>query len=159
MSFISGLFGIELDSANRLTDIYDNYIDSYGDDSPPLAPTLSSPSGAKSEKISAWARANANPSQLPPPMVQRSNSRSAPPSSYAPSSYGGGGGSLRRKLTRRGTRRTAPAPSMYNEEEEEEGYGSGEYDDAPFELVKIRVKVRLPDYFANQNGTDVLDLY
>jgi hypothetical protein len=26
-------------------------------------------------------------------------------------------------------------------EEEEEGYGSGEYDDGPFELTKIRVKV------------------
>jgi hypothetical protein len=30
---------------------------------------------------------------------------------------------------------------MYNEDEEEEGYGSGDYDDGPFELVKIRVKV------------------
>ena len=47
---------------------------------------------------------------------------------------------MKRRLTRRGTRRTM-APSMYNEDEEEEGYGSGEYDDGPFELVKIRVKV------------------
>ena len=50
---------------------------------------------------------------------------------------------MKRRLTRRNTRRTTTVPSMYNEEEEEEGYGSGEYDDAPFELVKIRVKVCL----------------
>jgi hypothetical protein len=34
--------------------------------------------------------------------------------------------------------------SMY---EEEEGYVSGEYDEGPFELVKIRVKVRLGSPF------------
>jgi len=34
---------------------------------------------------------------------------------------------------------------MYNEDEEEEGYGSGEYDDGPFELVKIRVKLHYED--------------
>jgi len=46
-------------------------------------------------------------------------------------------------LRRKGTRRTSPrtpggTQSAY---EEEEGYASGEYDDAPFELAKIRVKV------------------
>lgn len=46
---------------------------------------------------------------------------------------------MRRRLTRRTTTRTAR--NVYDEEEEE-GYGSGgEYDDGPFELVKIRIKV------------------
>ncbi|KIM86409.1 hypothetical protein PILCRDRAFT_4910 [Piloderma croceum F 1598] len=124
----------------RLTESYDDYIDSYGDEPPPPVPSLPSPnSGSKSDKISAWARANANPS----PAIQRSASRSAPSSTYAPSNYGGG--SMKRRLTRRNTRRLTAAPSMYNEDEEEEGYGSGEYDDGPFELVKIRVKLHYGD--------------
>ena len=44
---------------------------------------------------------------------------------------------MRRKLSRRPTR----TASRSGYEEEEEGYVSGEYSDAPFELVKIRVKV------------------
>ena len=120
-------------AGTRLTEIYDDYIDSYGDDEPPPVPSLPSPN--KSEKISAWARANANLNPLPP---TRTPSRSGRASTYAPSSYGGG--SMKRRLTRRTTKRMTAAPSMY-EEEEEEGYGSGEYDDGPFELVKIRVKV------------------
>ena len=40
-------------------------------------------------------------------------------------------------MTRRPTVRQTPR--MY--EEEEEGYVSGEYDDGPFEMIKIRVKV------------------
>ena len=114
-------------TGTRLTEFYEDYFDGAEEEAPPL-PTQ--------EKISAWARANANPATLPPSAMQRSQSRSAPPSTYAPSSYGG---SLRRKVTRRNTRRVTAAPSMYDEEEE--GYGSGEYDDGPFELVKIRVKV------------------
>jgi hypothetical protein len=143
---ISDNFCVDSNAGARLTQIYDDYIDSYGDEPPPI-PSLPSPSsGSKSDKISAWARANANPIQVSP-AVQRSASRSAPSSTYAPSNYGGG--SIKRRLTRRNTRRVTAAPSMYNEnEEEEEGYGSGEYDDGPFELVKIRVKVcRLPFCF------------
>ncbi len=49
---------------------------------------------------------------------------------------------MRRKLTRRGTSRQVISRAQSTYEEEEEGYGSGEYDDGPFELVKIRVKVR-----------------
>lgn len=47
---------------------------------------------------------------------------------------------MRRKVTRRGNQR-APSRIQSTYEEEEEGYVSGEYEDAPFELVKIRVKV------------------
>lgn len=49
---------------------------------------------------------------------------------------------MKRKLTRRGTSRAgsrSQVGSMY--EEEEEGYASGDYEDGPFELTKIRVKV------------------
>jgi hypothetical protein len=81
----------------------------------------------------AWARSNANP----PSSFRHATSKSVPVSSYAPSYRGG---TVRRKLTRRPTTR---AGSRYDEEEEE-GYVSGEYDDNPFELVKIRVKVRVP---------------
>jgi tetratricopeptide (TPR) repeat protein len=122
-------------AGTRLTEFYDDYFDVGEEEVPPL-PTQTSSN--KQDKISAWARANANPASAMP----RSQSRSAPPSTYAPSSYGGGSMG-RRKLTRRTTRRTAPL-SMYDEEEE--GYGSGgEYDDGPFELVKIRVKLHYQD--------------
>jgi hypothetical protein len=43
---------------------------------------------------------------------------------------------MRRRVTRRPTMRQT---RLY--EEEEEGYVSGEYEDGPFELIKIRVKV------------------
>ena len=122
-------------AGTRLTEFYDDYFDSREEEIPPPLPTQSLSN--KQDKISAWARANANPAALPPSAMLRSQSRSAPPSTYAPSSYGGG--SMRRRVTRRTTRRITAAPSMYDEEEE--GYGSGEYDDGPFELIKIRVKV------------------
>ncbi len=90
------------------------------------------------DRVAAWANKNANPNY--PPVLARSASRSAPASNYAPSSFGGG--TMRRKLTRRGTSRQVISRAQSTYEEEEEGYGSGEYDDGPFELVKIRVKVR-----------------
>lgn len=121
-------------SSNRITEFYDDYLDSYGaSDPPPPVPSMPAPATG-SERVAAWARTNANPSYPP----ARTGSRSAPGSSYAPSSYGGG--SMRRKLTRRGTS-SARSRAVSTYEEEEEGYVSGDYDDGPFELVKIRVKV------------------
>jgi len=122
----------------RLTEFYDDYIDSYGgEELPPPLPT----SGP--ERVAAWARSNANPNQAPP--ARAPSSRGPPPSAYAASSYGSGSqGGLRRKVTRRGTMRSR-APSQYMYEEEEEGYVSGDYDDGPFELVKIRVKLHYQD--------------
>lgn len=117
-----------------MTEFYDSYIDSYAEPVPPVPPgRAASPPGP--DRVAAWASKNANPN-FPP---QRAGSRSAPTSNYAPSSYGGG--TIRRKLTRRGTSsRGQRVISAY--EEEEEGYVSGgEYDDGPFELIKIRVKV------------------
>lgn len=114
------------DSGNRATDFYDDYLDSYGgiEEAPPM------PARA-TDRVANWARNNANPP--PPNGVQRSKSM-APPSSYATSNPG----SLRRKTTRRTNR---PARSTYYEEEEE-GYASGDYEEGPYELAKIRVKVR-----------------
>ncbi|KAJ7647597.1 NADPH oxidase regulator NoxR [Roridomyces roridus] len=118
---------------NRLTEIYDDYLDVYAEDAPPV------PSGPP-DRVAAWARTNAQPSSGPPSAyVQRSGTRSAPGSNYAPSSYGGG--SVRRRVTRRNTSRRAA--STY--EEEEEGYASGEDFDGPFELIKIRVKLHYDD--------------
>lgn len=122
---------------NRVTEFYDDYLDSYGDSPAPPLPNNNGP-----DRIAQWARSNANPgySQAGPPI--RSGSRSAPTSNYAPSSYGGG--TLRRKVTRRANSRAmSRAQSTY--EEEEEGYVSGEYEDGPFELIKIRVKLHYQD--------------
>ncbi|KAH8828097.1 NADPH oxidase regulator NoxR [Flagelloscypha sp. PMI_526] len=123
---------------SRLTEFYDDYLDSYSDQ-PPVPPLRSEqgPQGG-SDRVAAWARSNAAPSPGP----QRQMSRSAPNSAYAPSSFGGG--SMRRRLTRRPTRATSRAVSTYYEDDEE-GYVSGEYDDGPFELVKIRVKLHYQD--------------
>ncbi|KAF5386269.1 hypothetical protein D9615_002300 [Tricholomella constricta] len=126
---------------NRLTEFYDDYLDSYADSNqPPLPPIRSGGApAAPPDRVAAWARSNANPNYAP----SRSGSRSAPASNYAPSSFGSGGGTLRRKVTRRNTGRTQRIQSTY--EEEEEGYASGDYEDAPFELVKIRVKLHYQD--------------
>jgi len=114
-----------------MTDFYDNYLTSYTEE--PVPPLPGTGNGANPDRVAAWARSNANPNNPP----QRAPSRSAPPSMYAPSSHGTG--SVRRKLSRRPTARSRGPVSMY--EEEEEGYGSGEYEDGPFDLTKIRIKV------------------
>ncbi|KJA20777.1 hypothetical protein HYPSUDRAFT_42870 [Hypholoma sublateritium FD-334 SS-4] len=125
---------------SRLTEFYDDYLDSYGpEDSPPVPVISAAPA---SDRVGAWARSNANPN-YPLAGVARSGSRSAPNSQYAPSSYGGTG-SIRRKLTRRNTNRT-PSRIQSTYEEEEEGYVSGEYEDGPYELTLIRIKIHYND--------------
>ncbi|CAA7261646.1 unnamed protein product [Cyclocybe aegerita] len=124
------------DKNDRLTEFYDDYIDSYAAERAPPVPNAPPPS----DRVGAWARNNANPNYPP---LSRTGSRSAPGSQYAPSSYGGPGGSLRRKGTRRNPRASSRIQSTY--EEEEEGYGSGEYDDGPLELSLIRVKLHYQD--------------
>ncbi|KIK09857.1 hypothetical protein K443DRAFT_671168 [Laccaria amethystina LaAM-08-1] len=118
----------------RLTEFYDDYLDSYGGDAP--IPPITQPGP---ERVAAWARTNANPNY---PLV-RSGSRSALTSQYAPSSYGGGG-PLRRKVTKRNNSR-GPNRIQSTYEEEEEGYVSGEYEDGSFELTLIRVKLHYQD--------------
>ncbi|KAK0226330.1 NADPH oxidase regulator NoxR [Armillaria fumosa] len=121
--------------APRLTEFYDGYLDAYTSEPPAPLPTM------PPDRVAAWANKNANPNY--PPVLARSTSRSAPASNYAPSSFGGG--TMRRKLTRRGTSRQAISRAQSSYEDEEEGYGSGEYEDGPFELVKIRVKLHYED--------------
>ena len=73
--------------------------------------------------------------------LSRPGIRSAPPSNH--SSFGSSVGSIRRRGTRRtgtGSRTPVSTKSTY---EDEEGYASGDYDDSPFELAKIRVKVNI----------------
>ncbi|KAJ6591416.1 hypothetical protein B0H10DRAFT_779188 [Mycena sp. CBHHK59/15] len=85
------------------------------------------------DRVGTWARTNAAPATgLARPTLSE-------PTTYAPSSYGGG--SMRRRLTRRTTTRRTQA--AYEEEEEE--YASGEHHDAPFDLIKIRVKLHNDD--------------
>lgn len=116
---------------NRVTEFYDEYLDSYNDNAPQSA------NGAQPDRIAQWASANANPN-FSSGQSMRFGPRSAPASNYAPSSFGTG--PLRRKTTRRGISR-AMSRSQSTYEEEEEGYVSGDYEDGPFELIKIRVKV------------------
>ena len=122
----------------RLTEIYDDYIGGYGDggDVPPL-PSQNAAQPPPSQRVAQWAKSNANPAMSP----------SRAPSTRAASAYGGSSsGSMRRKPTRRGTLSRGPsARAMSAYEEEEEGYVSGEYDDQPYELSKIRVKLHYTD--------------
>ncbi|EGO26507.1 hypothetical protein SERLADRAFT_360751 [Serpula lacrymans var. lacrymans S7.9] len=124
--------------AGRLTDFYDDYISSYGEDAN-SRPLPAPPAGGTTDRVTAWAQANANANPNTgygrAPAPARALSRST--SSAAPGSYQGG--SLRRKVTRRPTQSRRP-PVTY-EEEEEEGYVSGEYEDTQFELTKIKVKL------------------
>ena len=126
------------DNDPRMTEFYDDYLNAYEDDAPPLPPVVAAT--APPDRVTAWAKSNANVgyvSATTPPT--RSASRvGGPNSNYTPSSYG----SVRRKLTRRnGSVSGSGRQSRF--EEDEEGYGSGDYDEGPFELVKIRVKVRI----------------
>ncbi|KAG8716362.1 hypothetical protein FRC11_001604 [Ceratobasidium sp. 423] len=134
--------------APRMTEFYDEYIGAYEDPAPPMP-----------DNVATWAAQTKGappPPSMPPSRApstiagaqrggydrgyergydqrdQRYDERSRPP----PSSYGGSSMSHRRKMSRRPTR---------GYEEEEEGYVSGEYSDAPFELTKIRVKLHYKD--------------
>lgn len=53
----------------------------------------------------------------------------------------GGGGSVRRKSTRRTLQRAPSTRAVSVYDEEDDDYLSGDFEDAPFELIKIRVKV------------------
>ncbi|KAH8115417.1 hypothetical protein DFH11DRAFT_1543505 [Phellopilus nigrolimitatus] len=116
----------------RLTEIYDDYGIGYTDEPPPPVPSL--PTGQA--RVAAWARSNANPGATLSRAV----------SSRAPSAYGSSAASVRRKPTRRPTLGRGQSRSgMSSYEEDEEGYVSGEYDDGPFELTKIRIKIHYQD--------------
>jgi hypothetical protein len=109
---------------SRLTEFYDDYLDSYAaQDEPPPVPD-------DTRRVAAWAQKT----QPGPP--SRNMSMRAPPSAYG----GSQGGGLRRRVTKRSTyARSMRAPSQFGDDEEFDG---SDFDDAGFELVKIKVKVR-----------------
>jgi len=102
----------KLKTSPRMTEFYDNLVDSYAD------PSRSPSTG--NDRVANWARNAAG---------------SSAPLSRAPSAYGGStrSGTLKRRVTRR-----TVAPSVYDEDGE--SYGSGEWDEM-YELTKIRVKI------------------
>ncbi|KAK2464292.1 hypothetical protein APHAL10511_003749 [Amanita phalloides] len=107
----------------RVTELYDGYLDSYGDTESTPGPAISP---APPVPASNNYRFNRNSGrQRDSTMSRMSGLRSAPV-----------GGSQTRKSTRRSTRGHLRAY-----EEEEEGYGSGDYEEAPFDIQKIRIKI------------------
>lgn len=125
-----------LDPNHRLTEFYDNYIDSYGLDLNQPLPYLRSAgqSVTSPDRVVAWGH-NVTRS------LSRPSPRSAPASNH--SSFGGSVGSIRRRGTRRTATATRTPGSIKSTYEDEEGYASGDYDDSLFELGKIRVKVHI----------------
>lgn len=107
----------------RLTEIYDDYIDGYAE---PDVATM--PEGAGG-RVAAWAKQSAQP---------------ATAARRAPSMYNGSsaGGSMKRRLTRRMTYGTTSRRGpMSTYDEDEDGYGSGEFEDGPWEMTKIKLKI------------------
>jgi len=128
---------------SRLTDMYDDLIDGYAEEAPPVPPMPGS-AGADGDgankRIQAWARGAGGAPPPPPSGTFRQ------PSMRAPSMYSAA------SSRRRGSKRTqysgsqksgGRAQSTY--EEEEEGYVSGEYDEGGYDLVKVRVKIHYLD--------------
>lgn len=141
-------------NSSRLTEIYDDYIAGYANEEPPEVPPLPAQLGDDNRRVAAWARNNANPS------VRRAPS-SASPYGPPPSAYSSNypGGSVRRKLSRRptyGARSAGSGARSTVYDDEEEGYVSGDYDDGPFELVKIRVKASGPFILDRSRRSDWL---
>jgi hypothetical protein len=97
---------------------------------------------------------NARLGRLAPVPVARSNvGRALPTSPASAIPQGGfvarsgiqgvpiGGYAPRRRLTRRNTSRKVPRAYQ-----EEEGYASGEENDAPFELINLKIRVKVETY-------------
>lgn len=127
------------ESDDRLTEFYDDYIDSYGVDLNQPLPYLRSAGGQGVVPPDRLATRGPNLSRS----VSRSGPRSAPAINHAPSTLGSVGGSIRRRGTKRTANRTPG--NIQSAYEDEEGYASGDYDDAIFELAKIRVKLHYQD--------------
>jgi len=110
----------------RVSEFYENYLDQYdesesagpGSALTPTPPANPAPNKARAQRASTMSRNSG---------MRNSGLRSAPV-----------GGSMKRRSTAR--RSTRGNPRAF--EEEEEGYGSGDYEEAAFDIQKIRVKVR-----------------
>lgn len=117
------------DAGPRMTEFYDDYIESYrATPTLPAPPAASTTKGSERGNVANWARTNANPNNYPPSAISRAPSRSSPSAT-----------GLRRKHTRN---QTAPSRSQRTSSyEEEEGYASGDYEELSSPLAKIRIKV------------------
>ncbi|PVG02938.1 hypothetical protein CPB86DRAFT_779815 [Serendipita vermifera] len=107
----------------RVTEIYDEYLDGYGNDAPPLP--------EDSGRVRAWASKTQ-------PGAPQGPSRAVSQRVAVRSQYGGSTVSRRRPPNRQNTYPRSQGSGAY--EGEEEGYGSGEFDEG-FELVRIKVKI------------------
>jgi PB1 domain len=136
-----------LDPNNRLTEFYDNYMDSYSVDPNQPLPYLRSAGSQGATSPNRLAVRGPNLSHS----LSRSGPRSAPASNH--SSFGSSVGSIRRRGTTRANARTPG--SIKSTYEDEEGYASGDYDDTLFDLAKIRVKVNIKSTAAVQAITDM----
>lgn len=114
---------------SRVTEIYDDYLDEYGNEPEPPLPD-------NSGRVQQWAAKT-----LPgtPAGPSRAVSQRVPPSTYTRSQYGGSAGGRRRGPGARPGQSRGTGPSNFDGEEEE-GYGSGDYEEA-FELLRIKVKI------------------
>ncbi|KAI0724138.1 NADPH oxidase regulator NoxR [Fomitopsis betulina] len=106
----------------RTTEIYDSYLDGYADE--PLPPV---PEGRQTPRRAGTTGGRGGRAQ-------------APTSMYSSASSAGGMGARRRP-----SRRPTMGKRQVSTYEEEEGYESGEWDEGPMELVRIRVKLHYKD--------------
>lgn len=125
--------------AQRVTEFYDEYLDSYSED--PLPPLPEQTAGPMPMRAGTMTRGKPMVAGAGAGLVH-SRSRSAPQSQSQSIYSDRSGGSMRRRPTRRGTNRDrAPPRGVSAYEEDEEGYVSGDYDDEFNGMIKIRVKV------------------
>ncbi|KAH9927387.1 NADPH oxidase regulator NoxR [Amylocystis lapponica] len=113
-------------AGQRVTEFYDDYLDSYANEPVPPVPT---PGPRRTPSTIARGQPL---SQQRVRSVQQSN-------------YNYSGGSMRRKPTRRGTSRASSSRAASAYEEDEEGYVSGDYDEPLSDVMRIRVKLHYKD--------------
>lgn len=118
----------------RLTDIYDDYLDGYNEE-PPL------PDDSNPNRVKAWASKTQPGAPAGPSRAVSQRIPGGGVSMYGDRSiYGGSAPSVRRRPTRQNTIGSrSRAPTQYGDEDEE-GYGSGDYEGG-FELIRIKVKI------------------
>ncbi|KZT04776.1 uncharacterized protein LAESUDRAFT_727636 [Laetiporus sulphureus 93-53] len=130
----------------RTTEFYESYLDGYAEEPLPPLPQPRRANTAPSSNANSGSNANANgnANANAGPGVRRANTTRAPANSVYSngSGMGGAGGGVRRRPTRRPTM-SRRVVSEY--EEDEEGYGSGEWEEGPGDLMKIRVKLHYQD--------------
>jgi hypothetical protein len=122
----------KVDITPGFTEIYDGYLEEYGDKGDKGSTTMT---GSPSRPQAWMAKGTISSPSSPNRSGTGSASKTASPVT---------GGSLRRKLRRRPTGSVSSVGRTRNrayDEEDEEGYVSGDYEDQDHQFVKILVKV------------------